>query len=87
MPQKLRLSVLRKQVENARAQAENASLPRPNLNSPDDMDGMPMYQQLFSFYDTDGSGSISVEELSDVLEKLGINSTKENLAVMIQEGM
>ena len=43
------------------------------------------YKQAFSTFDSNGDGSISAQELEDVMKKLGLNPTKEEVKDMLNE--
>ncbi|OAF70931.1 putative calcium-binding protein C50C3.5 [Intoshia linei] len=43
------------------------------------------FRQVFEYFDDDGSGSISCDELFKILKKLGIKRTKQEVDQMINE--
>lgn len=48
-------------------------------------DQVATYQEVFNTFDTDGSGSISTSELSEVLKKVKQEATEAQVAQMIKE--
>ena len=43
------------------------------------------FREVFSLFDHDGDGTITTDELGFMMEKLGLNSTREELDDMIRE--
>ena len=43
------------------------------------------YKEAFAYFDQDGNGSITVEELGEVLNQMGQNPTEQELKDMISE--
>ena len=44
------------------------------------------FRQLFEYYDSDGSGAISPDELARVLKELGESTDPARLELLIKEG-
>ena len=42
-------------------------------------------RETFKFFDADGSGSITVEELGEAMKSLGVTISKEKLETMLKE--
>jgi calmodulin len=46
---------------------------------------LPHYQEIFNLVDRDGGGTITKEELGDLMDTLGIDATPEEIELMINE--
>mmetsp|Transcript_73382 Transcript_73382/g.192404 ORF Transcript_73382/g.192404 Transcript_73382/m.192404 type:complete len:156 (-) Transcript_73382:86-553(-) len=58
-----------------------ASAKHPNLSEED----LQEFREIFNLVDTDKGGSIGTEELSRLMETLGIRTTTEELKLMVSE--
>ena len=45
----------------------------------------PEFKEVFKMFDVDGDGTVSTEELKDVMAKLGQNPSEKELTDMINE--
>jgi len=84
----VKLSELRLKTAKVNAAADDAllSVPADLVPKFSDSDVRHM-RQLFSFYDTDGSGAIDSSELTAVLTKIdGEEPTAERVAMLMAEG-
>ena len=43
------------------------------------------FREIFNLVDKDGGGSISKEELGELMDTLGIDATAEELEIMVNE--
>jgi calmodulin len=46
---------------------------------------IPEFKEVFKMFDVDGDGTVSTEELLDVMAKLGQNPSEKELSDMINE--
>ena len=82
-----KLAALKLRVEQAKAQAKNEALAVPvELKDDFTADQVSLCRTLFAFFDADGSGSISRDELSAALSRLGHAPTKQRLDEILSEG-
>ncbi|RDW68546.1 hypothetical protein BP5796_09203 [Coleophoma crateriformis] len=68
----------------AERRSRAASIAKPRPEPPTEQEILA-YRQAFSLFDTNGDGSISINELSSVMKSLGQNASDEEIEDMINE--